>query len=316
MNKAIALKNENRLSVGWKTSKRKIYRSKYLYIMFLIPFIYYILFHYVPMYGITIAFKDFHIMKGIHGSPWVGFKHFDVLLREEYFWKVLKNTLVLNLLNLVFSFPAPIILALLLNEVREQAFKRVIQTVTYLPYFISTVVLCGMVVNFLSSDGIANQIGQLLGHEKVYFLMRPDWFRTIYIASGIWQGVGWGSIIYMAALTGIDVQLYEAAIMDGANRWDKFLHVTLPGIVPTIAIMFILAVGHIMSVSFEKILLLYNGATYETADVIATYVYRRGMIDNDFSYATAVGMFQAVIGFFFLVTANKISNKVNGNGLW
>ncbi|GAB1483633.1 ABC transporter permease subunit [Treponema sp.] len=299
-----------------RTFFSKIERSKYLYVIFIVPLAFYISFHYLPMYGVTIAFKDFNIMKGITGSPWAGFKHVQRFLVDEYFWKVVRNTFVLNISNLLLSFPFPIILALLLNEVRKQRFKSIIQTVTYLPYFISTVVLCGMVVNFFSSDGIVNQIQIFLGGDRKLFLMDPQWFRPIYIGSGIWQATGWNSIIYLAALTSIDPQLYEAAIIDGANRWRQMLSITLPCLAPTISIMLILAIGNIMSVSFEKILLLYNGSTYETADVIATYVYRRGLIDSDFSYATAVGMFQSLIGLFFLLSANALSKKASGSGIW
>lgn len=304
------------MSEGFHQVKRKIVRNRYLYAIFLLPFGFYILFHYAPMYGVLMAFQDYHIVKGVWGSEWVGLHHFREFFSDSYFWKITRNTLLLNIYNLLWSFPAPIILALLLNELVSQKFKRFVQTISYLPHFISTVVLCGIVVNFLSSDGIVNQLNEMFGHSKVLYLMQAEWFRTIYISSGIWQGIGWGSIIFLAALIGVDPQQYEAALVDGASRWKQFVHVTLPGIMPTISIMFILAVGSIMTVSFEKIILLYNGSTYETADVIATYVYRRGLIDNDFSYATAVGLFQSVIGFFFLLAANLTAKKTSGDSLW
>lgn len=295
---------------------RKIKKSKYLYIIMLVPIIYYILFHYMPMYGVIVAFKDYNIVKGVMGSPWAGFKHFQKFLTDDYFWKLVRNTLLLNIYGLVWGFPIPIILALLLNEVRGGKFKRIVQTVSYLPHFISTVVVCGMVVNFLSTDGILNQIITALGGERIQYLMDPKYFRTIFTASGIWQTAGWTSIIYLSALTGVDQEVVEAAMIDGANRWQRIRHVTLPAIAPTISTMLIMNLGKLMNLGYEKVLLLYNGSTYETADVISTYVYRRGILSNDFSYATAVGLFQSVIGVILLISANKISKKISETSLW
>ncbi|TBL80110.1 ABC transporter permease [Paenibacillus thalictri] len=295
---------------------RGIKRSKYLYIILFLPFMYYLLFHYWPMYGIIIAFKDYNIVKGITGSPWVGFQHFEKFLKDPYFWKLIRNTLLINVYGLFWAFPAPIILALMLNELRHERFKKIVQSVSYLPHFISTVVVAGMIVNFLSSDGLINQVVQWFGHEPIKFLMLPEWFRTVFISSDIWQGVGWGSIIYLAALTGVDVELYDAAKIDGANRWQQLLSITLPSIAPTISIMLILNLGRLMSVGFEKIILLYNGSTYETADVISTFVYRRGLLGADFSYATAVELFQALVGLVLLYTANKTSKKISQTSLW
>ncbi len=290
--------------------------DKYLYIMFLIPFVYYILFHYYPIYGITLAFKEFNIMEGILGSPWVGMKYVRQFITDPYFWQVVKNTLTISIVNLIFSFPVSVILALMLNELRLPRYKRLVQTVSYLPHFISVVVVCGMVTTFLSSDGIVNQLIVLLGGTKQAFLTQPQAFIPIYVISGIWQGAGWGSIIYLSALSSIDVQLYEASTIDGANRWHQLLHVTLPGILPTICIMFILETGKIMEVSFQKVLLLLNGSNMETADVISTYVYRRGIIGADFSYSTGVGLFQSLIGMLFILTSNAIMRKVNETSLW
>lgn len=295
---------------------RAIKRSRFFYLMFAIPLLYFIVFHYIPMFGILIAFKDYTVFKGIWGSEWVGLKYFKDFLSDPYFYKLIRNTLVIGLYQILFAFPAPIILALLLNELRNRVFKRFVQTVSYLPHFLSTVVVCGILVNFLSFDGIINQFLQALGLDSVHFLMIPEWFRTIYISSEIWQGIGWGSIIYLAALTGIDPQLYEAATMDGANRWRQVWHITLPGIAPTIIIMFLFSIGAIMAVSFEKVLLLSNGANFETSDIIATYVYRRGLVSSDFSYATAVGLFNSFIALFFLTVGNKISKKVSETSLW
>jgi putative aldouronate transport system permease protein len=300
----------------WEEKKKLIRKSRYLYLLLVIPTIYYILFHYLPMYGVIIAFKNYNVGTGILKSRWVGGKWFLKFLKDAYFWKLVRNTLLLNIYNLLWGFPVPILLALMLNELTNAKFKRAIQTVSYLPHFISTVVVCGMVVNFLSMDGIFNQILGALGLTKIQFLMYPQYFRTIYISSEIWQTCGWTSIIYLAALTSVDRQIEEAAMIDGANRYQRMLHVTLPAISPTISIMLIMQLGKLMSIGYEKIILLYNGSTYETADVISTYVYRRGILSNDFSYATAVGLFQSVIGVVLLIAANKISKKISETSLW
>lgn len=300
-----------------KTSPwKKIKKCKYLYIMMLLPIIYYILFHYLPLYGVLIAFKDYKIAKGVWGSPWVGFKWFQKFLTDPYFWKLVKNTLLLNIYGLLWGFPAPILLALMLNEVTNAKFKRVIQTVSYLPHFISTVVVCGMVMNFLSLGGIINQLIAAFGFDKIQFMVLPEWFRTIFTASGIWQTCGWTSIIYLSALTSVDQEILEAAMIDGANRFQRIKSVALPSIAPTISIMLIMQIGRLMSLGYEKIILLYNGSTYETADVISTYVYRRGILSADFSYSTAVGLFQSVIGVILLVTSNQISKKLSDSSLW
>lgn len=300
-----------------KTSPwKKIKKCKYLYIMMLLPIIYYILFHYLPLYGVLIAFKDYKIAKGVWGSPWVGFKWFQKFLTDPYFWKLVKNTLLLNIYGLLWGFPAPILLALMLNEVTNAKFKRVIQTVSYLPHFISTVVVCGMVMNFLSLGGIINQLIAAFGFDKIQFMVLPEWFRTIFTASGIWQTCGWTSIIYLSALTSVDQEILEAAMIDGTNRFQRIKSVTLPSIAPTISIMLIMQIGRLMSLGYEKIILLYNGSTYETADVISTYVYRRGILSADFSYSTAVGLFQSVIGVILLVTSNQISKKLSDSSLW
>lgn len=295
---------------------KQIKKSKYLYLIFLLPFLYYVIFQYAPMYGVLIAFKDYNIVRGIFESPWVGFKHFEKFLLDPYFWKLVRNTLLLNLYNLLWGFPVPIILALALNEVRHMRFKKQVQTVSYLPHFISTVVICGMITNFLSSTGIINQIIRAFGGETVQFLLMPQYFRTIYIASGIWQSAGWGSIVYLAALTNVDQEILEAAMIDGANRWQRIRNVTLPSITPTISIMLIMQLGRLLNLGYEKILLLYNGSTYETADVISTYVYRRGLLGGDFSYGTAVGLFQSAVGLILLTIANKVSRRLSETSLW
>ena len=295
---------------------KQIRKNKFLWVLMILPVLYYAIFCYGPMYGVLISFKDYKIAKGVWGSPWVGFKWFEKFLMDPYFWKLVRNTLLLNIYGLIFGFPIPIILALMLNEVTHSKFKRVIQTVSYLPHFISTVVVCGMLTNFLSMDGLINQILSFFGLEKVLFLMYPQYFRTIFTASGIWQSCGWTSIIYLASLTAVDQEIVEAAMIDGANRWQRIRNVTLPAIVPTISTMLIMQVGKLMTLGYEKIILLYNGSTYETADTIATYVYRRGILNADYSYSTAVGLFQSVVGVILLVTANKLSKKISETGLW
>lgn len=300
-----------------KTSRIKLLnKNKYLYALIALPVVYYIIFHYAPMYGIIVSFKDYNIVKGIMGSPWAGFKWYEKFLADPYFWKVVRNTFLLSLYNIAWGFPFPIIIALLLNEVRNRKFKKAIQSVTYLPHFISTVVVCGMLVSVLSSDGLVNNIIAGLGGERIQFLMYPEYFRTIYIISEVWQKAGWTSIIYLAALTGIDSSILDAATIDGANRMQRIRHVTLPAITPTIATLLIMDLGKMMNLGYEKVLLLYNGSTMETADIIATYVYRRGILQNSFSYATAVGLFQTVVGVVLLVMANQISKKLSETSLW
>lgn len=284
--------------------------------MMLIPIVYYVLFHYMPLYGVLISFKDYKVAKGVWGSPWVGFKWFEKFLTDEYFWKLVRNTLLLNIYGLLWGFPIPIALALMLNEVSSSGFKRIIQSVSYLPHFISTVVVCGMVMNFLSLDGIINRFIAFLGFDKIQFMLMPEWFRTVFTASGIWQTCGWTSIIYLSALTAVDQEVLEAAMIDGTNRFQKIRYVTLPSIAPTISIMLIMQLGKLMSLGYEKIILLYNGSTYETADVISSYVYRRGILNNDFSYSTAVGLFQSVVGVLLLICSNTITKKLSENSLW
>jgi len=268
------------------------------------------------MYGAVIAFKEFSPKLGILGSPWAGFKYFRDFFQSAYFFRTLKNTLVLNFLNLLFGFPAPVIFALLLNELSSNRFKRTVQTVTYLPHFISTVIICGMLLDFSSKDGLFNDVIVLFGGKASTLLLNKHFFRPLYVGSEIWQEVGWGSIIYLSALTAIDTQLYEAAHIDGAGRFKQLIHITLPGILPTIIIMLILRMGKIMNVGFEKVMLLYNPAIYEVADVISTFVYRKGIEEANYSYSTAVGLFNSVVNFLMLIIANNISKKTNENSLW
>lgn len=307
-----------RTSFKWflQDTIRDFKANKAIYLMLTPVILYYLIFHYKPMYGAIIAFKDFTPSKGIMGSPWVGFKHFQEFFTDYYFMRILKNTLIISINSLIFSFPAPIILALLLNELKSKWFSRTVQTISYMPHFISMVVICGILKQFTMDDGIITYIFSLFGFEKVTMLSQPQLFVPIYVGSGIWQEIGWGAIIYLAALTGIDQEQYEAAKIDGANRWKQTLHVTLPGIAPTIIILLILRMGSILSVGFEKIILLYNPSIYETADVISTYVYRKGLLEFNWSFSSAVGLFNSVINFILIILANWMSKKVNETSLW
>lgn len=294
---------------------KELIKHKYVYMMLVPVIIYYIVIHYFPIYGLVIAFKDFTPIKGIMNSKWVGLKHFEAFFNSYYFVRLLKNTLLISFYDLIFGFPAPIILALVLNEVKKQMFKRFVQTVSYLPHFISLIVVVGMILDFSALNGVINQLIVLFGGQPISFMQNQDWFRTVYVGSNIWQGIGWGSIIYLAALSAISPELYEAARVDGANRWSQMLHITIPGIMPTIIIMLILRVGNMMDVGYEKIILLYNPAVYETADVISSFIYRKGLLEMDYSYSTAVGLFNSLINFALLLTVNRLARKT-GTSLW
>ncbi len=295
---------------------RDLIKNKSLYLMLLPVILYYLIFCYFPIYGAQIAFRDFKPGKGIFGSEWIGFKNFIDFFNGIYFTRLVRNTLVINIFNLILGFPAPIILALLLNEVRNVRFKKAIQTVSYLPHFISTVVVAGMIMQFVSTEGFITKIMTSFGYPQKNLLTNPDMFRPIYISSDIWQGIGWGSIIYIAAISGINTELYEAAKIDGAGRLKQVLNVTLPGILPTIITMLILRIGTMMSLGYEKIILLYNSSIYETADVISTYVYRKGLLDLDYSFSTAVDLFNSVINLILLYSANKVCKRMTESSLW
>lgn len=290
--------------------------NKVLYLMILPVVVYYIIFHYKPMYGAIIAFKEFSPAKGIFGSPWVGIKHFQEFFTDFYFFRIFKNTLVISITSLIFSFPAPIIFALLLNELKSKWFSRTVQTISYMPHFVSLVVICGMIKQFTSDTGFITYLLSFLGFERITMLSEPELFVPVYVISGIWQEVGWGAIIYLAALAGIDQELYEAARIDGAGRWKQTVHITLPGIAPTIIILLILRMGNILGVGFEKIILLYNAGIYETSDVISSYVYRKGLQEFNWSFSSAVGLFNSVINFVMIILSNWISRKVNETSLW
>ena len=290
-----------------------IARQKNIYIMLIPVIAYYVLFAYVPMFGNIMAFQDYKITRGIFESNFVGFKHFNSFLNDVYFWRL---TIRINVYGLVFGFPAPIIFALLLNEVRNISFKKTVQTITYMPHFISTVIICGMITSFVAREGVINSVIVSLGGSPLEFMTDPKYFVGIYTISGIWQNMGWSSIIYISALSSIDQELYEAASIDGASRWKQTIHITIPGILPTVSILLIMQIGQMLSVGFEKVMLLYNPSIYETADIISTYVYRQGILGANYSYSAAVGLFNSVVNFILLVSVNAFSRKISGNGLF
>lgn len=296
--------------------KRDFRSNKYIYIMLLPVVVYLCIFSYAPMYGIVIAFKNYKPRLGILESPWVGMKYFKEFTSSMYFGRTLKNTLALSGLNLLFGFVAPIIFAVLLNEIRNMRFKKLVQTITYLPHFITTVIIASLILVFTNSDGFITQIVNTLTGHTGSLIGDKNCFRAIYVISDIWQGFGWGSIVYLATIAGISPELYEAARIDGANKFRQIWHVTLPGMRPTIVTMFILAMGGLMSIGWEKAFLLQTPLTYETSDIISTFVYRKGFEDANYSYSTAVGLFNSVINLILVTTANRLSRKFNETSLW
>lgn len=291
-------------------------KNKYLYLMALPVILFYLVFEYWPMYGAQIAFRNFSPALGIYESPWVGVTHFIEFFESRSFWRLIRNGILLNLYDVIFGFPVPIILALLINELKNNMFKRTTQTIVYMPHFISLIVVAGMIRNFVAMDGVINDLIEFLGGERSPILQRAELFRAVFVGSNIWQGAGWGSIIYLAAMSSLDPHLYEAATIDGCSRLSKIWYITIPGIMPTIVIMLILRMGSMLNVGFEKIILLYNPLTFETADVISSYVFRRGLLEFDWSFSSAVGLFNSTINFFFLYAANWINRRINGISLW
>lgn len=277
---------------------------------------YFLTFCYAPMFGVIMAFENYKPGKGIFGSEWVGFQNFIDFFQSYYFWRLLKNTLVISLKDIAISFPLSILFALMLNEVKHQKFKKTVQTISYLPYFISLVVVCGLVKDFTESGGFISNIIASLGGPQNGILSEPSYFQSIFVWSNVWQNLGYNSIVYISALAAIDPQLYEAARVDGANRLKQILYISLPGITPTIIIMLILRVGSIMTVSYQKIILLYGPSTYETADVISSFIYRKGLINNDYGYATAVGLFNSLVNLVLIIATNKLSQKYTETSLW
>lgn len=304
-------------SSGKSKALKRALRSWQLYLFVSLAFLYFLIFSYLPMYGVSIAFKDYIPAQGILGSPWVGFKHFERFFDSYYFWDLIKNTIGINLYSLIVGFPLPIILALALNEAKNEKFKKFTQTVTYAPNFISVVVMCGMVISFLApTTGIINHFVEALGFERIPFMTDPKWFKTIYVLSGVWQGTGWASVIYLAALSGVDPALHEAAKIDGATRIQRIIHIDIPAILPTIMIVLIMNVGSLMGMGHEKMLLLQNPLNLESSNVIATFVYQQGLIDGQYSFAAAVGLFNSVINSVLLVGVNKFSRKLSEVSLW
>lgn len=305
-------RQQNRKSV-WK----KISRHWQLYLVVFLPVMYLMIFKYFPMYGAIIAFKEFRVMDGILGSPWAGTKYFEQFFNYPFFWRVIQNTVLLSVYSLIVGFPAPIILALALNEVRAGLFKKSVQLITFAPFFISTVVIVSMIIVTLSPDvGVVDRITTLLGMESINLMALPHYFRAIYIASDIWQFTGYGAVVYLAALAGINPELYEAAKIDGASRLKKIVHIDLPGIAPVIVILLILNLGQIMNVGFEKIYLMQNPFNLSVSEVIATYVYTIGLLGANFSFASAVGLFNSVINLVLLVSVNYVAGKLSETSLW
>ncbi|MCK5156719.1 MAG: sugar ABC transporter permease [Spirochaetales bacterium] len=312
MRKKVKLK-ETKIKTTWRKDFK---RNKSIYLMIAPVLLGFIIFKYLPLYGIVIAFKNYDIIMGFWDSPWVGLKYFRSFLTDPYAFRVVKNTLIIGVYSVLLFWPS-ILLALLLNELRSKRLKKTIQSISYLPHFISTVVIVGMLMELLNPTGVVNNLIVALGGNRIAFFNKPDYFRTIYLVSGVWQGVGFSSILYLAALSGIDPQLYEAAEIDGASRFGRVIHVSLPGITPLITILLILSVANILShAGFEKVLLMQNPAIYKTADVISTYVYRRGIINRNFSYATTVGLLNSVVAFVLLYSSNKFSRRMGETSLW
>ena len=290
--------------------------NRYVYFMAIPVIVYYLIFHYVTMGGVIIGFQEYNPFRGFLGSRWVGFKHFADFLFGPFAIRTIRNTLLISVYQLIFGFPAPIILALLLNELGQNLFKKTVQTLSYLPHFVSIMVVCGLLKDFSRTTGLFNQISGLFGIEPKNLMIMPEFFRTIYVGSGFWQGMGWGSIIYLATLSSIDPNLYEAAEIDGARRFGKMLHITFPALIPIIIIQFIMRMGQLMSEGHEKVILLYNPLIYETSDIVSSFVYRRGLEEANYSFGTAVGLFNAVINIILLWSANTICRRTVNESLW
>jgi len=298
-------------------SFRGYWKYRYLTLMFVPAAVYYVIFHYVPIYGVLIAFKNYKFSLGILGSPWVGLEHFRDLFALGSFWQVFRNTLLISFYKLVFGFPAPIVFAILLNEIRLSFFKKAVQTISYFPHFLSWVVLGGLAIQFLSpSIGPVNIALQALGFKPIFFLGSAEWFRSVLVATDIWKELGWGTIVYLAAITGVNPELHEAATVDGANRYHRIRYITLPAMAPVITIMLIFAVGRLVNDDFDQVFNLYNPAVMEVGDVLSTYTYRIGLVDMQYSFSTAVGLFKNIIAFTLVLIANAAAKKYNEYGLW
>ena len=301
----------------WKQTLTGEWKKNWvLYLMMVPALTYFLVYCYLPMFGLVIAFQDYRVGDAFLGGKFVGFKHFTDFFQSYYFGRLMKNTVFLSLGVLIFGYPIPLIFALMLNEVRHVRFKKLAQTITYLPHFISLVVICGLILDFTKMDGLINTIIRAFGGTPIAFMSKPEWFKPVYIISDIWASFGWNSIIFIAALLGIDSELYEAAGLDGAGRWQKIRHISIPGIAPVIVTTLLMRLGRVMSLGFEKVFNLYNTATYETADIISTFVYRQGILNANYSSAAAIGLFNAVINLALVVAANRISKKLTDSSLW
>lgn len=309
---------------GFETVRNKLIRNLRLYgglyLLILPVLIYVFVFSYIPMYGVTIAFKDYKFIKGIAGSPWAnnhGLKYFIRFLSSSQFPRVMSNTVIISAMRLLISFPAPVILAILLNELRSQRFKRVVQSITYLPHFMSWVVISALLLDILNPvNGIVNAVIVALGGKAISFSIEPSYFRWLLVLASMWKEVGWGSVVYLAAITGLDLAMYEAADIDGANRFQRIIYITLPSIMPVVTIMFILRIGNFLNAGFDEIINMYNPAVYSVSDIIDTYAYRVGLVDMNFSYSAAIGLFKNVIGAMMLVITNIITRSTTGEGVW
>ncbi|OMF19381.1 protein lplB [Paenibacillus sp. FSL H7-0331] len=292
--------------------RKKLKNYQVLYFMLLPGLLYFIIFHYVPMYGVVLAFKNFKIMQGIMASPWVGLEHFYKVFADPNFYRVLNNTLIISLYKIVFAFPIPIVFALLLSEITSERFKKLVQTISYLPHFMSWVIMAGIFISIFSLNGPVNAIIKLFGADPVLFMADDRYFRTILILTDIYQGFGWGSIVYFAAIAGIDPQLQEAAIMDGANRFKRMIYITIPMLLPVISIMLILRMAHVLDAGFDQIFNMYNPKVYGVSDILDTFVYRKGLVETNYSYATAVGLFKSVVALVLIVLVNKAVHMMGG----
>lgn len=300
----------------WKRIKKEMRRNWILYLMMVPVLIYFAVYEYGPMYGIILAFKDYKTKLGILGSPWVGFKNFERLFRSYNFGMMLKNTLGISLYSLLVGFPLPIVFALMLHYLRSKKLKKIVQMVSYAPHFLSTVVICSMLILFCDKNGVFNIITGFFGMESVNWLAKPEWFKSIYVWSGVWQNIGWSAIIYISSLAGVDYEMHEAAIMDGATIIQRMIHIDIPSIIPTIVMLLIMRIGSIMGVGFEKVYLLQNDLNYRSSTIISTYVYEMGLINGDYAFSTAVGLFNTLINLILIVGANTFSKKVLKESLW
>ena len=297
--------------------KKNLGNDKWIVLLLMLPgILHFLIFKYLPLGGNIIAFQDYNMFRGIMNSDWAGFKHFATIFTYEEFYNVLRNTIIFSFMSILFGFPAPLILALLLNEVMKMWFKRSLQTLLYLPHFLSWVIVGGIFINLLSLDGVLNTLLSFVGIQPIDFITRPEWFRGVIVSIGIWKSIGWGTIIYLAALAGINPNLYEAAVVDGAGRWKQMWYVTLPSLMPTVVVLFLLQIGNVLEANVEQILIFLNPLVRDVGEVIDTYVYRVGLLNAQFSYTTAIGLFQSIVGLVMVMSLNSLSKKVSGESIY